>query len=313
MGCHSRQSIWWSHTTDQGGCMKFAPVVLSSLLFAAAQAAAQAPAECPSLPASSGLQWQQQVLADLLVCRASTGDGREVLSLMLSARDPDIPLNRALRQEKAASAVNRFTGTSPISVASSRPAMPSAASAWSSWTRALRADFAVPGQRPGAGLAAAVGAGHEPDPVSRGRGALKVTGMTAWQHPRRIRLAGRPPGVARRRCRLLSTGHARRNPSELAFLEIDEGLHQFLPRVHHEGAMAHHRFAQRTAGNQDQPRAFTARREVQLLASAQHRQFLACNVARSVLLAHRQPALEHVGKALCPSGSVWSRPDQAPR
>ena len=80
--------------------MKFALVVLSSLLFAAAQAAAQAPAECPSLPASSGLQWQQQVLADLLVCRASTGDGREVLSLMLSARDPDIPLNRALRARK---------------------------------------------------------------------------------------------------------------------------------------------------------------------------------------------------------------------
>jgi hypothetical protein len=44
--------------------MKFAPVVLSSLLFAAAQAAAQAPTECPSLPASSGLQWQQQAQAD---------------------------------------------------------------------------------------------------------------------------------------------------------------------------------------------------------------------------------------------------------
>ena len=54
------------------GCMKFVPVMLSSLLFAAAQAAAQAPSECPSLPASSGLQWQQQVQADFLVCRAST-------------------------------------------------------------------------------------------------------------------------------------------------------------------------------------------------------------------------------------------------
>jgi len=80
--------------------MKFAPVVLSSLLFAVAQAAAQAPTECPSLPASSGLQWQQQAQADFLVCRASTSDGREVLSLMLSARDPNLPLNRSLRQEK---------------------------------------------------------------------------------------------------------------------------------------------------------------------------------------------------------------------
>lgn len=80
--------------------MKFAPVVLSSLLFVAAHAAAQAPVECPSLPASSGLQWQQQAQSDFLVCRAATGDGREVLSLMLSQRDPNIPLSRSLRQEK---------------------------------------------------------------------------------------------------------------------------------------------------------------------------------------------------------------------
>ncbi|HDS0951522.1 TPA: hypothetical protein QDZ34_003805 [Stenotrophomonas maltophilia] len=80
--------------------MKFAPVVLSSLLFVAAQAAAQAPVECPSLPASSGLQWQQQAQPDFVVCRAATEDGREVLSLMLSQRDPGIPLSRALRQEK---------------------------------------------------------------------------------------------------------------------------------------------------------------------------------------------------------------------
>ncbi|HGK7306014.1 TPA: hypothetical protein ACJ509_003930 [Stenotrophomonas maltophilia] len=80
--------------------MKFAPVLLSSLLFAAAQAAAQAPVECPSLPASSGLQWQEQAQADFVVCRAATADGREVLSLMLSQRDPGIPLSRPLRQEK---------------------------------------------------------------------------------------------------------------------------------------------------------------------------------------------------------------------
>ncbi|MCR8717010.1 hypothetical protein [Stenotrophomonas indicatrix] len=80
--------------------MKFAPVVLSSLLFVTASAYAQAPVDCPSLPASSGLQWQQQAQPGFLVCRAATSDGREVLSLMLSQRDPDIPLSRSLRQEK---------------------------------------------------------------------------------------------------------------------------------------------------------------------------------------------------------------------
>ncbi|AWH54273.1 hypothetical protein C1924_14330 [Stenotrophomonas sp. ESTM1D_MKCIP4_1] len=80
--------------------MKFAPVVLSSLLLVAAQAAAQAPVECPSLPASSGLQWQEQAQPGFVVCRAATADGREVLSLMLSQRDPGIPLSRSLRQEK---------------------------------------------------------------------------------------------------------------------------------------------------------------------------------------------------------------------
>ena len=80
--------------------MKFVPVVLSSLLFVAAHAAAQAPVECPSLPASSGLQWQQQAQPDFVVCRAATAEGREVLSLMLSQRDPGIPLSRSLRQEK---------------------------------------------------------------------------------------------------------------------------------------------------------------------------------------------------------------------
>ena len=49
------------------------------------------------LPASSGLQWQQQVQSGFLICRAATGDGREVLSLMLTQRDPDIPLQRPLR------------------------------------------------------------------------------------------------------------------------------------------------------------------------------------------------------------------------
>ncbi|WMJ70098.1 hypothetical protein [Stenotrophomonas sp. 24(2023)] len=85
--------------------MKFASVLLSSpllagLLAVAVPAHAQTAGNCPALPADSGLQWQQQSHADFLVCRAATPDGREVLSLMLSQRDPSIPLSRALRHEK---------------------------------------------------------------------------------------------------------------------------------------------------------------------------------------------------------------------
>ena len=71
-----------------------------SLSLSAAAASAQSPTECPSLPASSGLQWQQMAQTDYLLCKASTSDGREVLSLMLSARNPELPLTRPLRQEK---------------------------------------------------------------------------------------------------------------------------------------------------------------------------------------------------------------------
>lgn len=78
-----------------------AAVCVSLMMSAAAVSAQSAPApECPLLPASSGLQWQQRAQADFVVCKASTPDGREVLSLMLSARDPDLTLSRPLRQEK---------------------------------------------------------------------------------------------------------------------------------------------------------------------------------------------------------------------
>lgn len=85
--------------------MTFVPVVVSGLLlaglsFVAGPAHAQSAGSCPALPASSGLQWQQQSHSDFLICRAATADGREVLSLMLSQRDPSIPLTRALRHEK---------------------------------------------------------------------------------------------------------------------------------------------------------------------------------------------------------------------
>lgn len=74
--------------------------VLLCLSLSALSASAQTAAQCPSLPATSNLQWQEQVAGDFLVCRATTSEGREVLSLMLTRNDPDLRFPRALRQEK---------------------------------------------------------------------------------------------------------------------------------------------------------------------------------------------------------------------
>lgn len=75
-------------------------VVCVYLLMSAGAVLAQSASECPSLPASSGLQWQHLAQRDLILCKANTADGREVLSLTLSGRNPELPLNRSLRQEK---------------------------------------------------------------------------------------------------------------------------------------------------------------------------------------------------------------------
>ncbi len=74
--------------------------VLLCLMSLAISASAQTTPQCPSLPTSSNLQWQEQATGDFLVCRATTGDGREVLSLMLTGNDPGLRLPRALRHEK---------------------------------------------------------------------------------------------------------------------------------------------------------------------------------------------------------------------
>lgn len=103
-------------------------VVCVCLLVTAGAVAAQSTSECPSLPASSGLQWQALAQRDFILCKATAADGREVLSLTLSARNPELPLNRALRQEKAASPVKRCTGTSPTWVDRNRRAMTPAGS-----------------------------------------------------------------------------------------------------------------------------------------------------------------------------------------
>jgi hypothetical protein len=81
--------------------VKTVRTVSAVLLFAAcATASAQQTAQCPLLPADSGLHWEQQVQSDFIVCKATAADGRTVLNMMLSGRDPDIALTRALRAEK---------------------------------------------------------------------------------------------------------------------------------------------------------------------------------------------------------------------
>ena len=67
----------------------------------ASVSAAQQPAQqCPLLPTGSQLQWQEQQQSDFIVCKATTADGRNVLSMMLGSRDPDLALSRSLRAEE---------------------------------------------------------------------------------------------------------------------------------------------------------------------------------------------------------------------
>jgi len=69
-------------------------------LFAFAAWAQTAPA-CPTLPANAGLTWEQRVDASFITCKAATDDGRQVLNVMLTARDPRISLERRLREEES--------------------------------------------------------------------------------------------------------------------------------------------------------------------------------------------------------------------
>ncbi|MNN43122.1 hypothetical protein D3C81_1573430 [compost metagenome] len=85
-----------------GECeVKTVRIVSAALLLAACGTTwAQQADQCPTLPSDSGLHWEQQTQSAFIVCKATTGDGRAVLNLMLTTRDPDLLLNRALRAEK---------------------------------------------------------------------------------------------------------------------------------------------------------------------------------------------------------------------
>ncbi len=108
-GCHSNNAFRALQDSASpfvagafGGCnVKTATIVSSLLLIVASPVAlAQQTADCPPLPPTAGLHWEQQAQADFIVCKAITDDGRAVLNMMLSNRDPDLALSRALRAEK---------------------------------------------------------------------------------------------------------------------------------------------------------------------------------------------------------------------
>jgi hypothetical protein len=94
------RTIFPSHCGDRprGSSVKTA-LVLSLLLLPAA-ALAQQPFHCPNLPASSELQWEQRVDSEFITCKAVAPDGRQVLNVMLTSKDPSIPLSRPLRAEE---------------------------------------------------------------------------------------------------------------------------------------------------------------------------------------------------------------------
>ncbi|WDJ83922.1 hypothetical protein JH262_14920 [Xanthomonas campestris pv. incanae] len=71
-----------------------------SLLLAAVTAHAQSAPVCPPLLPASGLHWTQLAGADYLVCKATTADGRQVVGVMLTTRDPAMALARDRRAEK---------------------------------------------------------------------------------------------------------------------------------------------------------------------------------------------------------------------
>mgnify|MGYP006201671367 CR=1 FL=1 len=85
-------------------------LIAACLLLASTSAWSQEAPPCPTLPASAGLQWEQRVDTTFIACKAVTADGRQVLNVMLTSRDPRISLERRLREEFG------FPGT-PVMVA----------------------------------------------------------------------------------------------------------------------------------------------------------------------------------------------------
>lgn len=104
-------SLPWAHDTEtivrmpqrpfQGELvMKSAHLLFSVLLIAPGAALAQqTDSRCPSLPASSGLQWEEKANTGFLACKARNDDGSKSINLLLTSRDPDLRLSRSRRAE----------------------------------------------------------------------------------------------------------------------------------------------------------------------------------------------------------------------
>ena len=73
--------------------------LLAVLLLPAVAHAQQAASRCPSLPASSGLQWEERANTGFLACKARNEDGSKSINLLLTSRDPDLRLSRSRRAE----------------------------------------------------------------------------------------------------------------------------------------------------------------------------------------------------------------------
>lgn len=61
--------------------------------------AQQGVSRCPSLPAGSGLQWEERANTGFLACKARTEDGSKSINVLLTSRDPDLRLSRSRRAE----------------------------------------------------------------------------------------------------------------------------------------------------------------------------------------------------------------------
>ncbi len=92
----------WTTLTIPGiACMKrIQALVVLSLLFIANAQAQQGTLFCPQLPTTSKLHWDQNVGIGFLFCKASNEEGRMVLGVILTTRDPNIPMTRNHRAEK---------------------------------------------------------------------------------------------------------------------------------------------------------------------------------------------------------------------
>lgn len=79
--------------------MKTATVLCLLFLFPSVAWAQQPPPPCPTLPTDSQLHWEQRIDSHFIACKAVAADGRQVLNVMLTSRDPRISLERSLRAE----------------------------------------------------------------------------------------------------------------------------------------------------------------------------------------------------------------------